>query len=103
MKICQFFIEIGENGCGKMDLINQLMKIISNGEYNVLITEVIEVEEKNFSRSNMICILYEEINKTSFFSKMKELFVNYSLNGKAINEIIKIKEACNPFRKREET
>jgi len=34
----------------------------------------------------MISTFFDEINTTSLLSKMKEIFVNHSLNGKAINK-----------------
>ena len=110
-------ILMGETGCGKTELIKQLMKMLNNGDPNFLITknmhsgvkeneiiEVIEKAEKKLeeSKSNMICIFFDEINTTSLLSKMKEIFVSHSLNGKVINEKIRFIGACNPFRKREE-
>lgn len=47
----------------------------------------------------MVCIFFDEINTTSLLSKMKEIFVNHSLNGKPIDERIRFIGACNPFRK----
>ena len=111
-------ILMGETGCGKTELIKQLMKMLNNGDPNFLITknmhsgvkeneivEVIENAEKKLeeSKSNMICIFFDEINTTSLLSKMKEIFVSHSLNGKAINEKIRFIGACNPFRKREKS
>ena len=67
------------------------------------IIEVIEKAEKNLnlkeSKNDMICIFFDEINTTSLLSKMKEIFVNHSLNGKEIDQRIRFIGACNPFRR----
>ena len=88
-------ILMGETGCGKTELIKQLMKMLNNGDSDFLITknmhsgvqeyeiaEVIEKAEKKIeeSKSNLICIFFDEINTTSLLSKMKEIFVSHSLN-----------------------
>ena len=111
-------ILMGETGCGKTELIKQLMKMLNNNDANFLITknmhsgvkeneisEVIEKAEKKLeeSNSNMICIFFDEINTTSLLSKMKEIFISHSLNGRPINEKIRFIGACNPYREREET
>ena len=51
------------------------------------IIEVIEKAEKNLedSKNDLLCIFFDEINITSLLSKMKEIFVNHSLNGKKID------------------
>ncbi len=69
-----------ETGCGKTELIKQLMNMLNNGDQDFLITknmhsgvqeyeieEVIEIAEKKLeeSKSNMICIFFDEINTTS--------------------------------------
>ena len=110
-------ILMGETGCGKTELIRQLIKMLNKGKEEFLIiktmhsgikeSEIIEIikeAEKKLekSKSNMICVFFDEINTTSLLSKMKEIFVNHSLNGKAINENIRFVGACNPFRKKEE-
>ncbi len=110
-------ILMGETGCGKTELIKQLMKMLHKGDMNFLITknmhsgvkesEIIEIIEKaekklDESKSDIICVFFDEINTTSLLSIMKEIFVNHSLNGKAINEKIRFIGACNPFRKKEE-
>ena len=112
-------ILMGETGCGKTELIKQLMKMLNkdkdkeNKNNNFIIKnmhsgvkeneiiEVIEKAEKNLERSknDMVCIFFDEINTTSLLSKMKEIFVNHSLNGKPIDERIRFIGACNPFRK----
>ena len=110
-------ILMGETGCGKTELIKQLMKMLNNGDPNFLITknmhsgvkeseivEVIDEAEKKLkeSKTHMVCVFFDEINTTSLLSKMKEIFVNHSLNGKEIDEKIRFIGACNPFRKRED-
>ena len=110
-------ILMGETGCGKTELIKQLMKMLNkdkDNQSNNFITknmhsgvkeseiiEVIEQAEKNLkeSKNNIICIFFDEINTTSLLSKMKEIFVNHSLNGKEIDERIRFIGACNPFRR----
>ena len=64
------------------------------------IIEVIEKAEKNLeeSKNDLLCIFFDEINTTSLLSKMKEIFVNHSLNGKKIDQRIRFIGACNPFR-----
>ena len=77
-------ILMGETACGKTELIKQLMKMLNNGDKDFLITknmhsgvqeyeieEVIEIAEKKLeeSKSNMICIFFDEINTTSLFQK----------------------------------
>ena len=111
-------ILMGETGCGKTELIKQLMKMLNNNNNDFLITknmhsgvkeneitEVIEKAEKKLEKSkcNMICIFFDEINTTSLLSKMKEIFISHSLNGRPINEKIRFIGACNPYREREET
>ena len=110
-------ILMGETGCGKTELIKQLMKMLNKGDNNFLIIknmhsgvkeeEIIKIidkaEEKlKESKSNMICVFFDEINTTSLLSKMKEIFVSHSLNGKTIDDRIRFIGACNPFRKKEE-
>ena len=108
-------ILMGETGCGKTELIKQLMKMLNKGNPDFLITknmhsgvkeneiiEVIEKAEEKLEESNLICIFFDEINTTSLLSKMKEIFVSHSLNGKPINEKIRFIGACNPLREREE-
>ena len=46
----------------------------------------------------MSFIFFDEINTTPLLSKMKEIFVNHSLNGKLIDERIRFIGACNPYR-----
>lgn len=110
-------ILMGETGCGKTELIRQLMKmlnkdkenknnnfIIKNMHSGVKESEIIEVIEKaeenlEKSKNDMVCIFFDEINTTSLLSKMKEIFVSHSLNGKPIDERIRFIGACNPFRK----
>ena len=110
-------ILMGETGCGKTELIKQLMKmlnkdsdktnnnfIIKNMHSGVKETEiklVIDKAVKNLgkSKNDMVCIFFDEINTTSLLSKMKEIFVNHSLNGKPIDERIRFIGAFNPLRK----
>ena len=108
-------ILMGETGCGKTELIKQLMKMLNKDKNNnnfiiknmhsgvkeKEIIEVIEKAEKNLERSknDMVCIFFDEINTTSLLSKMKEIFVNHSLNGEEIDKRIRFIGACNPFRK----
>ena len=112
-------ILMGETGCGKTELIKQLMKMLNkdkdkennnfiiknmhSGVTEEEIIEVIEKAEKNLnlkeSKNDMICIFFDEINTTSLLSKMKEIFVNHSLNGKIIDQRIRFIGACNPFRR----
>ena len=108
-------ILMGETGCGKTELIKQLMKMLNKDKENnnfiikrmhsgVKENEIIEVinkAEKNLkeSKNDMVCIFFDEINTTSLLSKMKEIFVNHSLNGKPIDERIRFIGAFNPFRK----
>ena len=94
---------VGETGCGKTELIKQLMKMLNkdrdkkiqnfiiksmhSGVKESEIIEVIEKAEKNLedSKNDLLCIFFDEINTTSLLSKMKEIFVNHSLNGKKID------------------
>ena len=116
-------ILMGETGCGKTELVKQLMKAMNNvtneneekklKDYLIIknmhsgvkeseIQQVIdeaELKSKN-SKDKLICIFFDEINTTSLLSKMKEIFVNHSLNGKKISENIRFIGACNPFRKK---
>ena len=110
-------ILMGETGCGKTELIRQLMKMLNKDKENKNknfiiknmhsgvkeseIIEVIEKAEKNLekSKNDMVCIFFDEINTTSLLSKMKEIFVSHSLNGKPIDERIRFIGACSPFRK----
>ena len=96
-------ILMGETGCGKTELIKQLMKMLNkdrdkknqnfiiknmhSGVKESEIIEVIEKAEKNLeeSKNDLLCIFFDEINTTSLLSKMKEIFVNHSLNGKKID------------------
>jgi len=105
----------GEAGCGKTQLINILMKMINKDKENknLLIKyidpntkeneifEVIEKAKENIfeSKNDFICILFKQINTTSFPSKIKEIFVNHSLNGILIDERIRFIGECLPFRK----
>ena len=109
-------ILMGETGCGKTELIKQLMKMLNkdrdkknqnfiiknmhSGVKESEIIEVIEKAEKNLeeSKNDLLCIFFDEINTTSLLSKMKEIFVNHSLNGKKIDQRIRFIGACNPFR-----
>jgi MoxR-like ATPase len=93
-------ILMGETGCGKTELIKQLMKMLNKDKENKSnnfiiknmhsgvkedeIIKVIEKAEENLekSKNDMVCIFFDEINTTSLLSKMKEIFVNHSLNGK---------------------
>ena len=108
-------ILMGVTGCGKTELIKQLMKmlnkdkensnfIIKNIHSDVKENEIIEVIEKaeNYlkeTKNDMSFIFFDEINTTPLLSKMKEIFVNHSLNGKLIDERIRFIGACNPYRK----
>ena len=107
---------MGETGCGKTELIKQLIKLLNNGEEDCIIIKnmhsgVKEIEIKEIideaknkiekSTNGMICIFFDEINTTTLLSKMKEIFVNHSFNGKKIDENIRFIGACNPFRKKE--
>jgi len=94
---------VGETGCGKTELIKQLMKMLNkdrdkkiqnfiiksmhSGVKESEIIEVIEKAEKNLedSKNDLLCIFFDEINITSLLSKMKEIFVNHSLNWKKID------------------
>ena len=96
-------ISIGETGRGKTGSIKQLMKMLNkdrdkkiqnfiiknmhSGAKESEIIEVIEKAEKNLedSKNDLSCIFFDEINTTSLLSKMKEIFVNHSLNGKKID------------------
>ena len=109
-------ILMGETGCGKTELIKQLMKMLNKDKENtnnnfiiknmhsgvkeIEILEVISFAEENLkkSKNDMVCIFFDEINTTSLLSKMKEIFVNHSINGKTIDERIRFIGACNPFR-----
>ena len=111
-------ILMGETGCGKTELIKQLMKMLNkdkdkeNKKNNFIIKnmhsgvkeseikEVIEKAKENLknSKNDIICIFFDEINTASILSRMKEIFVNHSLNGKKIDERIRFIGACNPFR-----
>ena len=109
-------ILMGETGCGKTELIKQLMKLLNkdkkNRKSNLIlknmhsgvkeseIKEIIEKAEENLknSKNNIVCIFFDEINTASILSKMKEIFVNHSLNGIKIDERIRFIGACNPFR-----
>ena len=108
-------ILMGETGCGKTELIRQLMKMLNKGDEEFLIIknmhsgvkeseieEIIKQGEKKLeeSKSNIICIFFDEINTTTLLSKMKEIFVSHSINGKAINEKIRFIGACNPYRRK---
>ena len=111
-------ILMGETGCGKTELIKQLMKmlnkdkinnnlIIKNLNLNIKENEIIEIikkAEENLeeTKNDFICIFFDEINKTSILSKMKEIFVNHSLNGKKINERIRFIGSCLPLRIKED-
>ena len=113
-------ILMGETGCGKTELIKQLMKMLNkdkekkgnnfiiknmhSGVKENEIKEVIEKAEKNLeeSKNDMVCIFFDEINTTSLLSKMKEIFVNHKLDGETIDERIRFIGACNPFRKNKE-
>jgi peptide subunit release factor 1 (eRF1) len=46
------------------------------------IKEIIEKAEENLknSKNNIVCIFFDEINTASILSRMKEIFVNHSLN-----------------------
>ena len=108
-------IFMGETGCGKTELIKQLMKILNKDEENnnfIIknihsgikeneIIEIIEKGEKNLeeSKDDIICIFFDDINTTSLLLKMKEIFVNHSLNGKKIDERIRFIGSCNPLRR----
>ena len=110
-------ILMGETGYGKTELIKQLMKMLNkNKDNNNLIiknmnseikeNEIIEVIEKakdNLEETNndFICVFFDEINKTSLISKMKEIFVNHSLNGKLIDDRIIFICACLTIIKNE--
>ena len=101
-------ILMGETGCGKTELIKQLMKMLNKDKENKSnnfiiknmhsgvkedeIIKVIEKAEENLekSKNDMVCIFFDEINTTSLLSKMKEIFVSHSLNGKPIDERINI-------------
>ena len=80
---------------------NFIIKNMHSGVKEEEIIEVIEKAEKNLkeSENDMICIFFDEINTTSLLSKMKEIFVNHSLNGKEIDQRIRFIGACNPFRR----
>ena len=113
-------ILMGETGCGKTELIKQLMKmlnkdknnksnnfIIKNMHSGVKESEIVDIINKaenilNNSKNDLLCIFFDEINTTSLLSKIKEIFVNHSINGTKINERIRFIGACNPFRKKED-
>ena len=96
-------ISIGKTGRGKAGSIKQLMKMLNkdrdkkiqnfiiksmhSGVKESEIIEVIEKAEKNLedSKNDLLCIFFDEIKTTSLLSKMKEIFVNHSLNGKKID------------------
>jgi MoxR-like ATPase len=82
---------MGETGCGKTELVKQLMKVMNNGDDNFLIIknmhsgvkeseiiQVIDEAEKKLetSKNKLLCIFFDEINTTSLLSKMKEIFVD---------------------------
>ena len=105
----------GEAGCGKTELISILMKMINKDKENknLLIKyinpntkeneifEVIEKAKENIfeSKNDFICIFFQQINTSLFPSKIKEIFVNHSLNGILIDERIRFIGECLPFRK----
>ena len=104
------FILFGEKGCQKTELIKKLMKLINKNEQNLIIknlhprskekeiNEIIEIAEKNLekSKNDIICVFFNEMNNVKFLlSKMKEIFVNHSFNGKMINERIRFIGAFN--------
>ena len=67
---------------------------IKNIYSNTKESEIFEIIEKaenilEDTKNNFICVFFDEINKTLLFSKMKEIFINHSFNGKQINEINK--------------
>ena len=111
-------ILMGETGCGKTELIKQLMKllnkdkeknnlIIINMNSNIKENEIIEIIEKaeeniKETKNDFIYIFFDEINTTVLLSQIKEIFVNHSLKGKLINERIKFIGACLPLRKNED-
>ena len=108
-------ILMGETGCGKTELIKQLMKLLNKDKENnnfIIknmhscrkedeIIEVIEKAEKSLeeSKNDIVCVFFDDINTISFLSKMKEIFTNHSLNGEEIDKRIRFIGACNPFRK----
>ena len=110
-------ILMGETGCGKTELIKQLIKMLNKDEkYNNLVikniysstkeNEIFEIIEKaenilEDSKNDFIYVFFDDINTTLLFSKMKEIFINHSFNGKQINERIRFIGACLPLRKKE--
>ena len=106
-------ILMGETGCGKSELINALNRILYNGKTNMeiinihpLITDenifqkMKEINEKA-KRQNFqeIWINFNEINNSSSFSLIKEIFINRTYNGNKINDNIRLIGVCNPYRK----
>ena len=110
-------ILMGETGCCKTELIKQLIKMLNKDEkYNNLVikniysstkeNEIFEIIEKaenilEDSKNDFIYVFFDDINTTLLFSKMKEIFINHSFNGKQINERIRFIGACLPLRKKE--
>ena len=103
----------GETGCGKTELIKILCKLLNKDEesQNLFIKninpdvkenqiiELIEMAKENIpkAKNDFIYILFEEVDISSFPSKMKEIFVNHSLNGIEIDEKIRFIGTCLPF------
>ena len=108
-------ILIGEIGCGKTELINVIIKCFKKNCNNCIIkkvnsetkeSELIEIIENaentlDSTSEEFIFVFFDELNKISLPSKIKEIFVNHSLNGKHIDERIRFFGACN-FNKNKE-
>ena len=106
-------IIMGETGWGKTLLIKKMNQILNKGKMTIKIInihpgktdkdiykEVKKINEEAKNINEEVWILFDEINTTSSFSLLTEIFINRTCNGEKLSENIRLIGACNPYRKR---
>eukprot|EP00456_Euglypha_rotunda_P019720 TRINITY_DN17417_c0_g3_i3.p1 TRINITY_DN17417_c0_g3~~TRINITY_DN17417_c0_g3_i3.p1 ORF type:complete len:178 (+),score=26.96 TRINITY_DN17417_c0_g3_i3:132-665(+) len=101
---------MGETGCGKSSLIQQLCAVIrvplrtlnihGGMEDQDIVTWMIErIEEaKHLKTNEFIVVFLDEVNTCNSMGLFKEMVCDRSMNGIILPSTLKIIAACNPYR-----
>eukprot|EP01091_Cochliopodium_minus_P008744 TRINITY_DN2031_c0_g1_i6.p1 TRINITY_DN2031_c0_g1~~TRINITY_DN2031_c0_g1_i6.p1 ORF type:complete len:3279 (+),score=1032.07 TRINITY_DN2031_c0_g1_i6:1369-11205(+) len=110
IRACKPVILLGETGCGKTFLINQLAKyeesifnylLIHAGTKMREIEKILNEAEIEAKKGEKVWVFFDEINTSTLLPQLSEIICHHRINGKKIHDNIVFLGACNPYKKRE--